>query len=137
MKRKTNQHTLKRTLKKTNKHNPRILLQNYPRDRGNLFNELIPKLTTFPKKQRKQNLNLWNLCPLKANIQKNTQTSQTSRFYCHNFETKTKINQKITIDVANKQINVDFAPYKKKRSTHQILINCKQTNKNVTWCSAE
>lgn len=51
-KRQTNKHTLKRTLK-LNKNKPRILLQNYPRDRGNLFNELIPKLTTFPKKENK------------------------------------------------------------------------------------
>lgn len=60
---------------------------------------------------------------------KNTQTSQTSRFYCHNFETKTKINQKITIDVANKQINVDFAPYKKK--IHTPDSNKLQTNKQT------
>lgn len=51
-KRLTNKYILKRTLK-INKNKPHILLQNYPRDRGNLFNELIPKLTTFPKNKAK------------------------------------------------------------------------------------
>lgn len=81
------------------------------RGRANLFNELIPKLTTFPKK-KERNLNLCNLCPPNSLKHHTKEAAFTVTFLLDKLLTQKEVNNRCykTDIEKQKSNNVDFAP---------------------------